>query len=149
MASRPVGDETLEMADGDGCSLASPHTFRLALVFLRAHPTGHGGQCVVAEQGLGRRSKVAVLDMGDERGDVDHHRATLDTCGPLARQTALRLEEGEVLGEPEVDLVERPRPLCRVPRRHVLSVDGQALALGERLGAHAVDPTRHPDPRHT
>ena len=36
----------------------------------------------------------------------------LDARRPLARQASLRLEHREMLGEPEVDLVEGSRPLC-------------------------------------
>ena len=109
VTARPIGDEPFEMADGHRRAFAAAHALRLALVLLRTYPAGHCRQRVVAEQCVRRAAKVALFDLADERGDVDRHRTALDARRPLAGQAALRLEQGEVFGEAQVDLVEGPR----------------------------------------
>ena len=91
----PVGDEPLEVTDGDRCTLAPPDALGLALVLLRADPTSHSRQGVVGEEHARGFGEVAGLDAPDERGDVDDHRATLDARRPLARKAPLRLEHRE------------------------------------------------------
>ena len=74
-------------------------------------PDCHPWQGIVNEENAPPR-RGRFLDTPDERGNVDHHR-TPSTHASLACQASLRLEDCEVLGEPEVDLVEGSRPLVR------------------------------------
>ena len=78
----------------------------LALALLRAHPTGDAGEGVVVEQRVGGAGHVALAQELDEPRDVDPDRAAIDALGVLALEAALGLEHGELLGKPEVDLVE-------------------------------------------
>ncbi len=135
VASGPVGDEPLEVADRNGCTFATPHAFRLALVLLRAHSTRHSRQGVVGEQRPGRCVQVTVLDVGHECGNVDCDRAALDARRPLACQATLGLEQRKVLRETDVHLVEALRAQAGVASGHLLPIDRQPLAFGEWLAA--------------
>src|SRR6266508_5296645 len=118
------------MADGQRLALASTHAPGLALTLLGAHAPGDRGQGVVREQDARRGGEVAVLDEADEPGDVDHDRAALDADRNLAVQAAAGFEQGELLGEAEVDLLEGPCSLGRVASGHGLTGNRHALPLG-------------------
>ena len=70
-----------------------------------------------------------------KRGMLTHHRATGDALGVLAQEAALGFEQGHLLGQAEVDLVEVGVADQRVLLRHLLAVDLEALFGGE-FGGH-------------
>ena len=66
VAAGPIGDVTLEVADRDRCTLATAHALGFALMLLRAHPSGHSGKRIVAEQRARCRGQIASFDTGNE-----------------------------------------------------------------------------------
>ena len=143
----PIGDKAFQVADCNRRSLAPAHAFGFALMLLRAHPARHRRQRVVAKQRPRRRGQITSLDAGHERRNVDRDRATLDTRWTRARDAALRFQQRQVLGETKIDLVERTRPLARIARWHLLSVDCHALAFGQWFARHGI--SCQPTPRHS
>ena len=70
-----------------------------------------------------------------KRGDVDPYRAALDALRVLALEAALGLRGGQQLGVAEVDLGEVPGAHLGRSHRHVVALDGHALArVEDRLG---------------
>ena len=142
MGLRPVGDVSLERTDTDTRALLGPKAETLALGLLGADPSGHAGEGVVPEERIRGTGHIATAEQVDELRDVDPDRAAVDALGVLALEAALGLEDGEVLGEPEVDFLERVRAPVRVLLRHRDAVDRHPLArieLDVLAGQDALD----------
>ena len=135
VAARPVADVAFEVADGHRQAFVAADALDLALRLLRADAAGDGGQGVVVEQAVRGLRQVALGEQLDEARDVDAHRAAGDALGVLALEAALGFEQGHLLGQAEVDLVEVGVADQRVLLRHLLAVDLEAL-LGGELGGH-------------
>ena len=93
----PIGNITLEPADGDGIALLAGHTDDFALVFLWADATADGRQGVVLLDNGESTLEVRLLNLDDKPGDVDVHGATVDTLWFLALETAVGFDKGEIL----------------------------------------------------
>ena len=133
---RPVGDEALEVPDGDRLARLGAQADLLALGLLRADPPGHARQGVVVEERLGRRAQVAVAQERDEARDVDRDRAAVDAVLLGALQAALGFLPGDLEHVPEVDLAEVVRATLGVLLGHAVAHDRHPLLLAERGRAH-------------
>ncbi len=134
-----VGHEALEVTDGDRSLLAGEDAGALALALLGAYPTAHRGEGVVLQDHRRRPGEVALGHGQDELVDAHPHRTSLDAAGMRALQAADGLEHRQLVGEPEVDLVEGPGPFACRPLRHRRS--------GERHPVLAAHPLHSPPPR--
>ena len=84
-----VGSEAFEVTDShSGTTHLVVDTLALTLLFLRAYPTTHCGQCGGGFQGHCRSVEVAALDIFDKGRDFDAYRTTGDTLRIRAIQTA-------------------------------------------------------------
>ena len=70
-----VGDKPLQVADGDRLALLAQHASAFALILLRAHAAGDGGQRVVFAHFGGRGQIVARVDQRYDLLDLDADRA--------------------------------------------------------------------------
>ena len=129
MGLRPVGDVALERADRRPArpSCARRHRPSHWVSWGQTRPVTHG-------RALSSSSESAAPAMSPRRRwsmkqrDVDADRAAIDALGVLALEAALGLEDRQVLGEAQVDLLERVRARLGVLLGHRDAVDGHPLA---------------------
>src|SRR5205085_10957132 len=105
-----VGDEALQVSDGDGVGALGHETIAFALLFLRTDPSGDGRKGVVFAN-LGRGAEVvAGEDQRDEVLDLDGDRTARGAGRLGAHQAADRLHLGQLRIETEVHFLEVARP---------------------------------------
>ena len=92
-----VGGEALETADGHGFATLGKDAVFLALILLRADAAADGRQGIRFLDGRDGAVEVTLLDLGDERGDIDRNRTALAALRHLAVQAALRLGNRRLL----------------------------------------------------
>ena len=85
---RPVGDETLQLADGHGLELDAEHAAAFALGLLRADAAAHGGQRTVAGDDFRRGGEFTFSHFRDEARDIDAYGAGAHAARVLAMQAA-------------------------------------------------------------
>ena len=101
-----VAQEALELADRDRLALLAADALALALRLLRADAAADGGQHRGLADDVEAGAEVLLVDLLDERGDVDVDGAALDAERLLAPQAARRLGDGHLLGVALVDGAE-------------------------------------------
>jgi hypothetical protein len=109
----PVGDEPLELADGEGPVLHPEDADPLALDLLGTDPPADRGEHVLCLQDPGGRPEVAIRDGEDEGRDVDGDRAAPHAAGLLAGEAPGGLLHGLPGGEAGLHLgeISREAPL--------------------------------------
>ncbi len=114
------------MATGGPFHPAHAHIFALRL--LRADAPGDRGQRVVVEQAGRRAGEIALVEQIDEARDIHQHRAPGNAFRRLALQAAPRLQQRQLLGEPQVHFIEIGiARMRRILLRHLLPVNRHAL----------------------
>ena len=84
MLSGPVGNKTLQLADGNRLALDSAHTLSLALALLRADTAADCRKRGGFRDRIGRRKIILLLYLADKGGDIDLYRTSGDTAGVFA-----------------------------------------------------------------
>ena len=127
-----VRAEALEAADAHRVALYAAHAFGLALRLLRADAAADGGQVVGQADDVVGLVELALLDVGDELGDVHAHRAAGHARRVFAADAARGLLAGHGLVVALRDLLE-----VAAARLGRLLAGGQ---LGQALIVHARRP---------
>ncbi len=89
-----IGDEALEVADGDGLAFLAQDAAAFALALLRANAAGDGGQRVVFAHLCGGGKKFAGVDERDDFLDLDADGAIDLAAGLGAGDAARGLSDG-------------------------------------------------------
>ena len=118
-----ISCEAFEVADGHGLGVhLVVDATALALLLLRTNTATDGRKRTGFFQGMGGIQKLAFLNVLDEAGNVDTHRATFHATWVETVEAAmgflLRLFSCEALVHL---LLERPRPIGGIKFRHLLA----------------------------
>jgi hypothetical protein len=107
------------------------------LRLLRTDAAGDGGQRVVAKQTLRGFGNLPLRKQPDETRNIHADGTAADATRVFALQTAVGFEQGELLGEAQVDFLKIGGARSGILLRHFLAVNLQTLFGGD--GGHDVN----------
>ena len=137
-----VGDEALEIADGERLAFAAKDAPTFTLILLRADAAGHGGQSVVFSHLCGGRKELAGMDERDDLLDFDADRALNLAAGLGTFDAARGFNVGMGGGQAKVDFIEAARADDCIEFGHMGARNLHAHLQRERILI------RHGVPRH-
>ena len=132
-----VGDEALQVADGDGLALLADDASALALVLLRADAAGDGGQRVVFAHFRRGGQKFARVDERDNLFDLDADGAIGLAAGFGAGDAARGFSDGAGMQSGRDSLLQscaralaHRAPACAMRGIFMRSLRGRGFASG-------------------